>query len=63
MALFDFLFGRPKSQNIGRVEDMDDYTEYETDENWTVDHDVEDDRDDDWEEEQELDWGDDWGNF
>jgi len=39
---------------------LDDYTESDPDEHWTVDHEVEDDRDEDWEEEQEKDWGDDW---
>lgn len=63
MGLFDFLFGKPRPQNIGRVEDMDDYTGSDPENHWTVDHEAEDDRDDDWEEEQEKDWGDDWGEY
>ena len=63
MGLLDFLFGKPKPHNLGRVEDMDDYTDVPHEKHWTIDHDVEDDRDDDWEEEQDKDFGDDLGKF
>ena len=64
MGLLDFLFGTSKPKPIGRVEDMDDYTDVPEEHHWTVDHEAEDiTRDDDWEEDQDQDWGDSWGEY
>ena len=63
MGLLDFLFGKQQPHNLGRVEDMEDYTDVPPEKHWTIDHGVEDDRDDDWEEEQDKDFGDDWGEY
>ncbi len=63
MTIFNYLFGKRRSQKNGRVEDIDGFAESGLDEHWTVDHEAEEDRDDDWEEEQEQDWGDDWGEY
>jgi hypothetical protein len=63
MGLLEFLFGKSQPQKKDWRYELDDSTGIETDDHWTVDHEVEDDLDDDWEEEQEKDWGDDWGKF
>ena len=63
MGLLDFLFGKRQPQTKDWRDELEDYTESQPDEHWTVDHEVEEDRDDDWEEEQEKDWGDDWGEY
>lgn len=63
MGLLNFLFGNQQPQTKDWRNELEDHTESQSDDHWTVDHEVEEDRDDDWEEEQERDWGDDWGEY
>ena len=63
MGLLDFIFGKSRPQKKEWRNEIDHSTKTESDDHWTVDHDVEEDRDDDWEEEQEIDWGDDWEEY
>ena len=63
MGLLNFLFGNHQPQKKDWRDELEDYTQTEPDDHWTVEHEDEEDRDDDWEEEQEKDWGDDWGEY